>query len=64
MLQNTRFTALTVSELLRENQESGVKLPPTQTGTELGLNILPLKREWTYFKKSMKTFLNYLLSNQ
>ena len=27
MLENTRVTAFTVSELLRENQQGGVKLP-------------------------------------
>ena len=31
MLQNTRVTAFTVSELLRENQQGGVKLPPPPT---------------------------------
>ena len=30
MLQNARVTAFTVSELLRENQQGGLKLPPTQ----------------------------------
>ena len=30
MLQNTSVAAFTVSELLRENQQWGVKLPPTQ----------------------------------
>ena len=41
MLQNARVTALTVSELLRENQHGGwvgwsggVKLPPTQIGVK------------------------------
>ena len=30
MLQNVWFTAFTVSELLRENQQGGVKITPTQ----------------------------------
>ena len=28
MLQNARLTTFTVSELLKENQQSGLKLPP------------------------------------
>ena len=32
MLQNARVTAFTVSELLRENQQGGLKLPPTRLG--------------------------------
>ena len=30
MLQNDMVTAFAVSELLRENQQGGVKLPPAQ----------------------------------
>ena len=44
MLQNTRATALTVSELLRENQQGGTELPPplppTHTHTQIRVNFL------------------------
>ena len=44
MLQNSRVTAFTVSDLLRENQqdggEGGVKLPPPPPPTRLGLKAL------------------------
>ena len=33
MLENARVTAFTLSELLRENQQGGVKLPTTTTTT-------------------------------
>ena len=36
-MQNASVTAFTVSELLRENQQAGVKLPPPP---RLGLIIL------------------------
>ena len=36
MLQNTKFTAFTVSELLRENLHWGVNIPPS---TQIGVNI-------------------------
>ena len=32
MLQNARFTAFTVSELLRENKQGGKITPPTKLG--------------------------------
>ena len=39
MLQNSRVTALTVFELLRENQLAGVKLPPSLSPPKLGLSF-------------------------
>ena len=38
MLQNSRVTAFTVSELLRENQLGRVKLPPSPSPPRLGLS--------------------------
>ena len=43
MLQNARVTAFTiVSELLRENQEGGLKLPPTQ----IRVNCWSITSDW------------------
>ena len=42
MLRNARVTAFTVAELLRENQQGVVKLPPspsnTHTHTQININ--------------------------
>ena len=55
MLQNVRVTALTVSELLRENQREALTLtPPPHTHTPTPTPTLGLK----YFKlKSLVLFL-------
>ena len=45
MLQNTRVTALTVSELLRENQQRGGDYPP-HIHTQIRVNFL----EQSYFE--------------
>ena len=37
MLQNVKVKAFTVFELLRENQQGGIKLPPSPP--RLGLNL-------------------------
>ena len=39
MLQNSRATAFTVFELLRENQLAGVKLPPSPPRTQIRVKI-------------------------
>ena len=38
MLQNARVTAFTISELLRENQQWGIKLPPSPTQIRFKMN--------------------------
>ena len=41
MLQNTRVTAFTISDLLRENQQVGkIPAPPPHTHTKLGLRFV------------------------
>ena len=42
MLQNTRFTDLTVSELLRESQQEGRRVKMHPTPTMLELTIVPI----------------------
>ena len=43
MLQNASVTAFTASELLRENQQGGVKLPPPPL-LRIGLNYRWIKQ--------------------
>ena len=50
MLQNVRVTAFTISELLRENQQGGGKIPPPSTpyliraNQESSVEITPKER--------------------
>ena len=49
MLQSARFTAITVSELLRERRQ-GVKIPPTQISFNVD-NLIKVSSRCTLDKK-------------
>ena len=57
MLQNSRITALTVSELLRESHQREVKLPPTQIRVKISFSIFNQVLLFIFRKHSIGFFI-------